>query len=131
LSRENARSPADLDGAASIDVVCAGGSVTDDLSIYIIAAHPGGTGWRCTPADLAAGGAMPGLAAIMTYVAAIFGRPAPGQLSWADRLHSRAMRGTVMLSYVLPEPPPRQLDRLSRYCVWPSMASGWTAAMTS
>ena len=56
---------------------------------------------------------MPGLAAIMTYFAAIFGRPAPGQLPWADRLHThRAMRGTVMLSYVLPEQPGRQLDRL-------------------
>ena len=48
----------------------------------------------------------------MTYFAAIFGRPAPGQLPWADRLHTRAMRGTVMLSYVLPEQPGRQLDRL-------------------
>ena len=46
---------------------------------------------------------MPGLAAIMTYFAAIFGRLAPGQLPWADRLHTRAMRGAVMLSYVLPE----------------------------
>ena len=51
-------------------------------------------------------GAMPGLAAIMAYFAAIFGRPAPGQLPWADRLHAhRAARGTVMLSYVLPEQP--------------------------
>jgi hypothetical protein len=49
---------------------------------------------------------MPGLAAIMAYFAAIFGRPAPGQLPWADRLHThRAARGTVMLSYVLPEQP--------------------------
>jgi hypothetical protein len=49
----------------------------------------------------------------MTYFAAIFGRAAPGQLPWADRLDSRrAMRGTVMVSYVLPERPGRQLDRL-------------------
>jgi hypothetical protein len=49
----------------------------------------------------------------MTYFAAIFGRPAPSQLPWADRLHThRAMCGTVMLSYVLPEQPGRQLDRL-------------------
>lgn len=56
---------------------------------------------------------MPGLTAIMIYFAAIFGRSAPGQLPWADRLHSnRAIRGTVMLSYMLPEQPGRQLDRL-------------------
>jgi hypothetical protein len=43
------------------------------------------------------------LAAIMRYFAAIFGRPAPGQLPWADRFHThRAIRGAVMLSYVLP-----------------------------
>ena len=48
----------------------------------------------------------------MTYFAAIFGRP-PGQLHWADRLHThRAMRGTVMLSYVLSEQLGRGLDRL-------------------
>jgi hypothetical protein len=29
-----------------------------------------------------AAGAMPGLAAIMTYFAAIFGRPVAGQLPW-------------------------------------------------
>jgi hypothetical protein len=40
----------------------------------------------------------------MAYFAAISGRPAPGQLPWADRLHTPA-RGTVMLSYVLPEQP--------------------------
>jgi len=37
----------------------------------------------------------------MTYFTAIFGRPAPGQLPWADRLHTRAMGGTVMLSHML------------------------------
>jgi hypothetical protein len=55
---------------------------------------------------------MPGLAAIMTYFAAIFGRPAPRPAALAYRLHTRAMRGTVMLRYVLPEQPGRQLDRL-------------------
>jgi hypothetical protein len=37
----------------------------------------------------------------MTYFTAIFGRPAPGQLPWADRLYTRAMGGTVMLSHML------------------------------
>ena len=49
----------------------------------------------------------------MTYFVANHGRPVPGQLPWADRLHThRATRGTVMLSYVLPEQPGCQLDRL-------------------
>jgi hypothetical protein len=48
----------------------------------------------------------------MTYFAAIFARRSPGQPR-ADGLHTHwAMRGTVMLSYVLPEQPGRQLDRL-------------------
>ena len=52
-------------------------------------------------------------AGIMMYFAAILGRPAPGQQSWADRLHThRAPRGPAMLSYVLPKRPGRQLDRL-------------------
>jgi hypothetical protein len=57
-------------------------------------------------------GAIPGLAAIMTCFAAIFARPAPGHRPRADRLRTRrAMRGTVVLSYVLPEQRGRQLDR--------------------
>jgi hypothetical protein len=60
-------------------------------------------------------GAISGLAAIMIYFAGIFGRLAPGQLPWADRLHThRAMRGAVMLSYVLPEQSRCQLGRLLR-----------------
>jgi hypothetical protein len=49
----------------------------------------------------------------MANSAAIFGRPAPSQLPRADRLHTHlAMRGTVMLSQVLPEQRGHQLDRL-------------------
>jgi hypothetical protein len=36
-----------------------------------------------------------------------------------------------MLSYVLPEQPGCQLDRLTKYHVRPSMTSRWTAATTS
>jgi hypothetical protein len=60
-----------------------------------------------------AAGAIPGLAAIMAYFGAIFGRTARGQLRRTDRLRiHRATRGIVMLSYVLPEQPGRQLGRL-------------------
>lgn len=42
----------------------------------------------------------------MTYFAAIFGRPAPGQLPWADRLHThRVTRRTALLRCVLPNNP--------------------------
>jgi hypothetical protein len=57
--------------------------------------------------------AIPRLAAIMTYFAAILARPAPGQLPWADRVRThRALRGTVMVSCVLPGQLGRRLDRL-------------------
>ena len=66
---------------------------------------------RCTPADLAAGGdARAG--GDHDLFRGNLRPPGAGQLPWADRLHTRAMRGTVMLSYVLPEQPGRQLDRL-------------------
>ena len=58
-------------------------------------------------------GAIPGAGGDHDLFAAIFARPATGQLPWADRLHThQAIRGTVMLSYLLPEQPGRQLDQL-------------------